>query len=325
MSKNQLAVSTEINLNQIQAIGQWGLAEINTLKETIGKDCTVPQFNLFMYQVNRMGLDPFLKQAFPIVYGGKLDIRVAYEGFLSKAKECPDYEGVFNQVVCENETDDFEAETDDEGVITKIRHKVRFPRGKVVGAYSIAKRKGARDVIILMEASEVMKYAKNNGKFWKLDDGSIDPDMFKKHVGTRAVKAQFNIAAVVDESGEFITPAASDEKTYERRDITTEAEQMVKEQQQVSKPESPANDEETKLQEARQQMADKFQALGITDPEEMGKYIAQHAKPKGKKPTLAEMMGLLKIMDMHIEEKMAAETDKSGDDLLDDELMAALE
>lgn len=295
-----------IDITQIQAIGQWGLAEVQTLKETIGKDCSVPQFNLFMYQVNRMGLDPFLKHAFPIVYGGKLDIRVSYEGFLSKAKECEDYEGVFNQVICENETDSFLAETDDEGVITKISHKIRFPRGKVVGAYSIAKRKGARDVIVLMETSEVMKYVKKNPNFWKLEDGSIDPDMFKKHVGTRAVKAQFNIAAAIDESGEFVVSETSEPI---RRDITAEVNAAAAETKQPAEAPktepAPQTNDAAELKKYREKMKENFEKLGITTPEGMEDYIKKNAKIKGEKPTATEYKALLKVMDLHIAERQA--------------------
>lgn len=302
----------KIDITQIQAIGQWGLAEVQTLKETIGKDCSVPQFNLFMYQVNRMGLDPFLKHAFPIVYGGKLDIRVSYEGFLSKAKECEDYGGVFNQVICENETDSFAAETDDDGIITRITHKIRFPRGKVVGAYSIAKRTGARDVIVLMETSEVMKYVKKNPNFWKLEDGSIDPDMFKKHVGTRAVKAQFNIAAAIDESGEFVVSGESDGPT--RRDITAEANAAAAATSTTTSPppveETTPEDEVAEVARLKNEMKKKYAQLGIATKEGKAEHMQQYCKMKGKQPTMAEIKAYLNVMDLHIAEKQQAEQDE---------------
>ncbi|MNF13827.1 hypothetical protein D3C80_2158070 [compost metagenome] len=51
----------------------------------------------------------------------------------------------------------------------------------------------------------------------------------------------------------------------------------------------------------------KFQQLGITDPGDMAAYIEERAKPKGDKPTLKELTGLLKIMDHDIAERRAAQ------------------
>lgn len=300
----------DANLNQIQAIGEFGVPELLTMKETIGKDLTIPQFNLFMYQCNRMGLDPALKHAWPILYNGKMDSRIAYEGYLALAKKSDGYQGVYNQVVCDNEVEDFEAETDEEGIITRIKHKIRFPRGKVVGAYSIAKREGKKDFIVLMDVLEVQRYLKGqNQKFWKMEDGSPDPDMFKKHAGTRAIKGQYDIASVVEENMEALN--ASDNipaytQPTERRDITPEVTESEK------KPEPAAETEADKIKAARRSMTAKFKTLGITTDQDKLDYIVEKAKPKGDAPTLAEMQGLLKIMDMEIAQKAAA-----ADDLLE--------
>ncbi|KGE18457.1 hypothetical protein [Paenibacillus wynnii] len=57
----------------------------------------------------------------------------------------------------------------------------------------------------------------------------------------------------------------------------------------------------------------KFSQLGITEPEEMAAYIAENVKTKGDKPNLKELTGLLKIMDIHIAERLAAQA--QDDDL----------
>ncbi len=58
-----------------------------------------------------------------------------------------------------------------------------------------------------MNKAEFDKYAKINPKFWKLEDGSLDPDMCKKHVGTRAIKGQYAVATVAEESTESMYSA----------------------------------------------------------------------------------------------------------------------
>ncbi|MGG1618274.1 recombinase RecT [Paenibacillus sp. NRS-1781] len=303
---NTKQLSTEINLNEIQAIGEFGLPELMTMKETLGKKLTIPQFNLFMYQMNRMKLDPSLKHAFPIPYGDTIDIRIAYEGYHAKAQESEGYQGVYNQVICENEVEDFEAETDDEGVIVSIKHKIRFPRGKVMGAYSIAKREGRKNAIVLMDVSEVQKWVKKNPNFWKLDDGSIDPDMFKKHAGTRAIKAQYDIAAVVEDSMESLN-AGSAVPSYERRDITAESDAAAAAAKQDNKQLPSEEPPLTPVEQALADMKSKFKQLGITERDDQYAYIQKHAKPKADAPTLAELKGLLKIMDLHLAEKAAQE------------------
>lgn len=296
---NQIQVAPE--LNQIVQIGEFGIAELMTMKETIGKDLTIPQFNLFMYQCNRMGLDPALKHAFPILYNGKLDSRVSYEGLLSLAKKSQGYQGVFNQVVCDNEVDTFEAETDDEGVFVRISHKVKFPRGKVVAAYSVAKREGYKNVIVLMDVVEVAKLLKGqNQKFWKMEDGSPDPDMFKKHVGFRSIKAQYDIASVVEENMESMNAPEAYEPPAEpkRRDITaesTEKPQPAEIQQEVT-PEDP-----TALQ--WNLVGEGLRKLGITTKDKQAEYIRDNLKIKGKSATVAELKGLLKIIELAIEDK----------------------
>lgn len=64
-------------------------------------------------------------------------------------------------------------------------------------------------------------------------------------------------------------------------------------------------------------MKKKFKQLGITDKEEMTKYIQEHCEIKGDKPTLTELKGLLKIMDMHIEEMNEKQSAADDDDLLE--------
>ncbi|MEC0239456.1 recombinase RecT [Paenibacillus dokdonensis] len=304
------------DLNQLQQIGEFGVNELMTMKETIGKDLSIPQFNLFMYQCNRMGLDPALKHAFPILYGGKLDSRVSYEGLLSLAKKSDGYQGVFNQVVCENEIESFEAETDDEGVIVKIYHKVKFPRGKVVAAYSIAKREGHKPVIVLMDVMEVQKLLKGqNQKFWKMDDGSPDPDMFKKHVGFRSIKAQYDIASVVEDNMESLNATEGSSSTEpQRRDITSEATEIPSTKPGEDAPqETKAEDEGAKIKALKVQMKQNYTKLGITEMKEKEEHMGEFCKIKGETPTLAEITAYLKIMDLQIQEKQAAE--QANDDL----------
>ncbi|MDT2248027.1 hypothetical protein P7H16_15330 [Paenibacillus larvae] len=56
-------------------------------------------------------------------------------------------------------------------------------------------------------------------------------------------------------------------------------------------------------------MKEKFKKLGITTKEEKEAYLSEHFKMKGDKPTVQELTGLLKMMDLHIQEKQSADED----------------
>lgn len=313
---NQIAVSnTQVqvtDLNSIHQIGDFGPNELMTMKETIGKDLSIPQFNLFMYQCNRMGLDPALKHAFPILYGGKLDSRVSYEGLLSLAKKSPGYQGVFNQVVCENEIDSFEAETDDEGVIVKIYHKVKFPRGRVVAAYSIAKREGHKPVIVLMDVMEVQKLLKGqNQKFWKMEDGSPDPDMFKKHVGFRSIKAQYDIASVVEDNMESLNELEGYTEPT-RREITSEV--NVNPSNQPPKLENPKSQQSAEQPKQADEFTDRWievgdllDQLGHATKTAKNAYIKANFRTKGDTPTHADFDNFIKMIQMELAERAAGD------------------
>ncbi|MDO3680675.1 RecT family recombinase [Paenibacillus ehimensis] len=325
-----MAQQNQVMLYQNTVFGELTPEDVKTVHETIAKECNESQFRLFMGIAKAAGANPILGEIHPSVFQGKLTTQFGIDFYVRKAKETEGYRGYDVQLVHEHDDFEMHQELSKDGryFIAIDKHRFGFPRGKVIGGYAFAYKEGFEPFSVIMEVSEVEHYQRSQIGMQKRMWTDQFNDMFKKHMVKRVLKAAFGLT-FENEEREAASYSAENVPAYEpqRRDITAEAEAMATEQRQKQAPdgEDSGNEQESKLQEARQQMAVKFQALGITDPEEMGKYIAQHAKPKGKKPTLAEMMGLLKIMDMHIEEKKAAEADNSGDDLLDDELMAALE
>jgi recombination protein RecT len=315
-----------MDLNQFQEIGNYGVAEIMAMKDTLGKDLSIPQFNLFVHDSVRLGLEPRLKHSFPILYGGKMDFRISFEGYHSMAQRSEGYISLKTEVVTENETDDFYAETDDDGDITKVYHKIRFPRGKVVGAYAIAKREGKKDLIIFCDKPEFEKYAKKNGQFWKLEDGSLDPDMCKKHAGTRAIKAQFAVAAVAEESTEAMYGAPSAvEAPQGRKDITNEV------QETSTKQTPPASQQNTQKDEAPPEQSEADVMKGLA--KQIGAALKELGVPVGKTdevraaqqqfyaeigarfsdpnaPTIAELQSLVTLLVQQIEMKKLTENDE---------------
>lgn len=295
---------------QLQAVGNFSTEEIQVMQQTLAVGTTPAQFNLFVRTAAASGLNPFLNHIYCIVYGGKMSIQVSVEGIVFLAKRVEGYQGIDTQLVHEN--DEFEAYMDKDGKWVIGEHRIKFPRGKVIAGYSVAYREGFKPFTVFMEVDEVQhNLSGTNAALWK----KYFNDMFKKHMTKRSAKGQFGIEIAEDD-----TPAvgsADNIPAYEplqRRDISSEVEVTEAKKQQPIEPEE--EDEATKLQKqmqkSRSDMKKKFEQLGISDPAQMAAYIEQHAKPKGDKPTLAEIAGLLKIMDMHIEEKqqLAASADE---------------
>ncbi|PEF01401.1 hypothetical protein CON21_04635 [Bacillus thuringiensis] len=187
---NQVAVS-----NTQAVVGSFTQSELDTLKGTIAAGTSNEQFALFVQTCVNSELNPFLNHIFCIVYGGKMSIQISVEGVLHLARQKNGYKGIDVQTVHEN--DEFDAERSNEGEWIIKNHKVKFPRGQVVGCYAVAQREGFKDVVVLMETNEVEHMKSGNNKhMWN----NWYNDMFKKHAMKRAAKLQYGIEINEDES-----------------------------------------------------------------------------------------------------------------------------
>lgn len=206
--KDKKALLTE------KVIGQFTQNEINVLRSTLAADASPEQFNLFINTAVASGLNPFLNHIYPIVYSGKLSIQIAVEGIIHLARKKDGFLGYDSQVICEHDEYVIEA---NEGKWAVKKHVIKFPRGKVIAAYAIARRENFPDVVITMDRSEIEGFTKGrNSKMWN----DYQVDMFKKHVLKRALKQQFGIE--IDE-GEVIAGSELDQVQHqpqERKEIT---------------------------------------------------------------------------------------------------------
>lgn len=291
-------------INTDVVVGGYTQNELDTLKSTIAKGTTNEQFALFVQTCVRSGLNPFLNQIFCITYNGKdgpvMSIQIAVEGIVALAKRHPQYKGFIASEVKEN--DEFEIDV----VTGEPKHRITsMQRGKTVGAYCVAYREGAPNMAVVVTIDQVDHFLKssiqNQQKMWRdyLDD------MIVKHAIKRAFKRQFGIEVAEDE---YAAQSGSEPTSYVRKDVTPEAE-LIDEPREPLKP-APEESEAAKKEKARAEMKKKFAILGITDKDATAEYIANNTKSKSDKPTLSELLGLLKIMDMEIEQKKAVSDDE---------------
>lgn len=292
---------------QLQAIGNFSAEDLKTIKETIARGATDPQFNLFVRTAAAAGLNPFLNQIYCIVYNGKngpqMSIQISVEGIVSLGKKHPEYKGFIAAEVKEN--DEFKANYQK----GEVEHEITtMQRGQTVGAYCIAYREGAPNVLVIVTKDQVEHHLKGrNPDMWR----DYFDDMITKHAIKRAFKRQYGVE--ISEDNHPAQNSVENIPAYEptRKDITQEVGAAATSHEpklEQSKQQEPETEDE-KIIELRDEMKKKFVKLGITGREEMESYLDEHCKKKGDKPTVQEMTGLLKVMDLHIQEKQSADDD----------------
>lgn len=276
---NQVAVS-----NTQTVVGSFTQSELDTLKGTIAAGTSNEQFALFVQTCVNSELNPFLNHIFCIVYGGKMSIQISVEGVLHLARQKNGYKGIDVQTVHEN--DEFDAERSNEGEWIIKNHKVKFPRGQVVGCYAVAQREGFKDVVVLMETNEVdhMKTG-NNKHMWN----NWYNDMFKKHAMKRAAKLQYGIEINEDESvGSNPVEQVDSYQPGARVDITPN---------QLQVEEGAVVNQEEELQNKWSTINEKLQGYGMTKDDLKG-IIKEKFNVKPNDLSLQQIVALSKFIDL---------------------------
>lgn len=261
-------------------------AVLEVIRNSIAPTASDQEFLLFAHKAASYGLDPFKNEIFFIKYGNQARIQFAAEAYLSKAREQEGFQPPDTQMVHEN--DEFRAVKDAETKETKIlKHEISFPRGKIIGAYSIAYRDGYMPVTVLMDIDEVSHmFTGQNKDNWN----KWTSDMFGKHVQQRALKKQYGL------SFEDVTISPNDvpqPSTQTRKDITPNQEQL---EPPIEQPVLTRSDE------LRKEINGKLKQLGITTKKAVQEYLDKNA-PNIDPATAseAEMVGLIELLNMNIE------------------------
>jgi recombination protein RecT len=213
MSKNQLS-TLPLTPQITEAFAPQVLEVIRT---SIAPTANDQEFLLFAHKAASYGLDPFKNEIFFIKYGNQARIQFAAEAYLSKAREKEGFIPPDTQMVHEN--DEFEIDKNPETKeLEVVKHKIGFPRGKIIGAYSIAYREGYRPVTVISDIDEIAHmFTGQNKDNWN----KWTADMFGKHVQQRALKKQYGLEfedeTINQVEGENSIP---EYKPQARRDIT---------------------------------------------------------------------------------------------------------
>jgi phage recombination protein Bet len=162
--------------------------EIGVIKSTVAKGTTDTELAYFLSVAKSTGLSPFLKEVWAYKDGkGNLIVLAGRDGFLKKAQESPNWNGMSSSEVCEN--DKFELDIPS----AVIKHSPNFKdRGKIMGAYAIVKPKGCD--LPTVEWADFKTYDKGQ-YIWK----QFPSAMIKKVAEANALKKAFGINGLQSE------------------------------------------------------------------------------------------------------------------------------
>lgn len=178
----------QVTISKIQKLAPvYSEEQILVIQNTIAKGTTPAELGLFLFTAMTVGLNPLNKEIWCYKDNkGNLIIFAGRDGMLTKAQRHSDFNGVRSCEVREN----------DEGWVIdvpngKVRHTITKPmkdRGRILGAYAFAFRKGGEPTL---EWVEFDTYAKDNN-IWK----SVPADMIKKTAESKALKKAFGLSGV---------------------------------------------------------------------------------------------------------------------------------
>ena len=133
--------------------------DLQVITKTVAAGASREELAMFLYLANRYELDPFLGEILMIrvkvkqpdgTYKDGLRIYVPRDGWLKVASRHPEFEGLQSAAVYERDT--FEADQLNATVV----HKITSPnRGKLLGAYAIARRKNRPPYLSVVSVDEV--------------------------------------------------------------------------------------------------------------------------------------------------------------------------
>lgn len=265
---------------------------LQVIKNSLAPNSNDQEFLLFAHKAASYGLDPFKNEIFFIKYGNTARIQFAAEAYLSKAREQEGFQPPDTQMVHEN--DEFKVAMNKETKeLEVVLHEIGFPRGQIIGAYSISYRAGYRPVTVISDIEEIQHvFTGQNKDNWK----KWTSDMYGKHVQQRALKKQYGL----DFGDETINQGEQENdipeyKQQERKDITPNQEVIENGSHEE------ADLETNESNDIRQKINSLFKKIGIKTKDQKAKFIEEYAPNMGEKPSLAEMKGFIKILELQIE------------------------
>jgi len=190
-NKVEDAIILNENSNKnVQTHNEYGYSnsQIEVIKKTVAKGTTETELAHFMSVCLASNLNPFLKEIWCYKdKKGNLLIFAGRDGFLTKAQQDPNYNGIRSSEVCKNDIIELDIPNG------KIAHKInpKEDRGAIIGGYAIVFRKDGEPTI---EWADFKTYNKGIN-VWTTHPSA----MIKKVSEASALKKAFGISGIQSE------------------------------------------------------------------------------------------------------------------------------
>lgn len=243
---------------------------VNTIRSTVAKGASDHELQMFLHLCNQYQLDPFRKEIWFIKYGGEPTIMTSRDGYLKIAQQSPDFEGIMSQEVRDN---DFFEMDPASGTVTHRFAQPMSKRGKIVGAWATAHRKGVKPVSIFVNYDEYKgpdTDRKGKPTIWK----KYPSAMIIKVAEAFVLKRQFGITGLV--TREELDGQA------ERENVTQGQYEPQNKQENAPPPKTEPAD--TDLVPTNKDIDHMRQCLGW-EPDKMAAYINAVLEKNGQQPS----------------------------------------
>lgn len=175
--RGQLAQITEHYSNQ----------DIQTIKNTIAKDCDRHELGLFLKKSATLGLNPLNGEIWCFKdRKGNVLMFAGRDGYLRAAQAHPQWDGMQSAEVRDN--DEFEGNEGEAYVHHKV--DIRKNRGNIVGAWAKVYRKGCKPTLKIVQLADYDK----GGSAWKTNKA----DMIVVPAQKKALKEAFGLSGLQD-------------------------------------------------------------------------------------------------------------------------------
>lgn len=177
-----------------RARGRFDVGQMELIRATVAKECTVPEFGMFLELAARYELDPFAREIWAVKMQGRMTILVARDGLLAIANRSTDFIGIEGDVVREH--DDFRKQSGEAlpqhsyGASTK-------ERGDITGAWATVFRAGRKPTYFFAPFEEYMPTGRklNEHSPWNFQTSA----MILKCAEAMALRKAYSLTGIVAE------------------------------------------------------------------------------------------------------------------------------
>lgn len=168
--------------NQGQILAQYDSRMLDTVKNTVAKNATDEELDMFLTLASKYDLDPFKKEIWFLKYKGKdPQIFTSRDGFVKIAKRDTDFKQIHSQAVYENDVFELEQKMSPNGFeISSFIHKFQAKdRGAIIGAYSVIEYYTKKPLVVYVDYNE---YKQGSNPTWKKNASAMIRKVAEKEV-----------------------------------------------------------------------------------------------------------------------------------------------